>query len=236
MSDTIHVDDLKIQVRRSLRRANVGLTVERDGSVVVAVPDAMKDEDVTRLIRNKQTWIYTTLGRKQATHKGPPSKEYVSGEGFFYLGRKYRLKVLRDGQTPEHGPGLQLKHDRFYLPSGQVSDGRNLFLKWYSERAAEWITKRMNALKARVAASPHGIEIRDLGFRWASCTHKGKMYFHWRTILLPPERIDYLIFHELVHLHEHNHSPTFYERLRRASPDFKQHEDWFRRYGDLYSL
>ena len=94
----------------------------------------------------------------------------------------------------------------------------------------------MNALKGRVAAEPHSIEIRDLGFRWGSCTHKGKVFFHWRTILLPPERIEYLILHELVHVREHNHSMAFYERLRRASPDYKQHEDWFRRYGDLYSL
>lgn len=236
MSETIQIDDLRIEVRRSVRRLNVDLTIDRDGGVVIAVPDTMKEADISRIIRNKQTWIYTALGRKEATHKGPPPKEYVSGEGFFYLGKKYRLKVLRDGQTAESGPGLQLLNDRFVLPYGMAADGRNVFLQWYTERAAEWITRRMNALKKRVAAAPQSIEIRDLGFRWASCTHKGKMFFHWRTILLPPERIDYLILHELVHIHEHNHGPGFYERLRRACPDYKQQEDWFRRYGDLYSL
>lgn len=236
MSENIQIDDLTVEVRRSARRLNVDLSIERDGGVVIAVPDSMKAADINRIIRNKQTWIYTALGRKEATHKGPPPKEYVSGEGFFYLGKKYRLKVLRDGQAAEGGPGLQLLNDRFLLPHDMAADGRNVFLKWYSENAAEWITRRMNALKNRVAASPQSIEIRDLGFRWASCTHKGKMFFHWRAILLPPERIDYLILHELVHIHEHNHGPAFYERLRRASPDYKQHEDWFRRYGDLYSL
>ena len=236
MSESIQIDDLKIEVRRSTRRLNVDLTIDRDGGVVIAVPESMKEADIAKIVRNKQTWIYTALGRKEATHKGPPPKEYVSGEGFFYLGKKYRLKVLRDGQIPEPGPGLQLQSDRFYLPRELAADGRNVFLKWYTERAEEWINRRMNALKGRVAAAPQAIEIRDLGFRWASCTHKGKMFFHWRTILLPPERIDYLILHELVHIHEHNHSPAFYERLHRASPDYKQHEDWFRRNGDLYSL
>jgi predicted metal-dependent hydrolase len=109
-------------------------------------------------------------------------------------------------------------------------------VEWYCERAAEWIGRRVKALKGRMAAEPKAIGIRDLGFRWGSCTHTGKTFFHWRTILLPPERIDYLVMHELAHIHEHNHSPAFYERLRRASPDHKQHEDWFRRNGDLYSL
>ena len=235
MSESIQIDDLKVEVRRSARRLNVDLTIDRDRGVVIAVPDSMTEADIAKIIRNKQMWLYTALGRKEATHKGPPPKEYVSGEGFFYLGKKYRLKVLRDGQKPVGG-ALQLQNDRFYLPHELAADGRAVFLKWYSDRAAEWIARRMNAIKGRVAATPQAIEIRDLGFRWASCTHKGKMFFHWRAILLPPERIDYLILHELVHVHEHNHSPAFYERLRRASPDYKQHEDWFRRYGDLYSL
>ncbi|MDD5677880.1 MAG: SprT family zinc-dependent metalloprotease [Kiritimatiellae bacterium] len=236
MNEIINIDDLKIEVRRSARRLNVDLTIDRDGGVVIAVPDQMQEKEITRIIRNKQAWIYTALGRKQASKKGPPPKEYVSGEGFFYLGRKYRLKVLRDDQPAESADGLQLKNDRFFLPRDLVAKGREVFLKWYTDRAAEWITRRMNTLKGRVASAPQSIAILDLGFRWASCTHKGKMFFHWRTILLPPERIDYLILHELVHVHEHNHSPAFYERLRRASPDHKQHENWFLRNGDLYSL
>lgn len=236
MNEKINIDDLKIEVRRSARRLNVDLTIDRDGGVIIAVPDHMQEKDITRIIRNKQTWIYTALGRKQASQKGPPPKEYVSGEGFFYLGRKYRLKILREDHSVGPSEGLQLKNDRFFLSRDLAAKGRTVFVKWYIERAAEWITRRLNILKGRVASAPQSIEIRDLGFRWASCTHKGKMFFHWRAILLPPERIDYLILHELVHVHEHNHSPAFYERLRRASPDHKQHEDWFRRYGDLYSL
>jgi type I restriction enzyme M protein len=131
---------------------------------------------------------------------------------------------------------LEFEKGRFFLSHTLAPKGKEIFMQWYCGQAVEWIKRRVNALKDRVAAEPESVGIRDLGFRWGSCTHKGKMFFHWRIILLPPERIDYLILHELVHIHEHNHSPAFYERLRRASPDYKQHEDWLRRYGDLYSL
>ncbi|BBO69897.1 hypothetical protein DSCA_38270 [Desulfosarcina alkanivorans] len=83
---------------------------------------------------------------------------------------------------------------------------------------------------------PESIEIRDLGFRWGSCASKGKLLFHWRLILLPPERIDYLILHELVHLHGHNHSPASYDRLKRAAPDYERQEEWLRRIGDQYGF
>ena len=236
MSEQIQIDDLRIEVQWSPHRRNIDLSIGRDGGVVVAVPEHLKEEEIVQIIRNKQTWIYKALERKEATYKGPPPKEYVSGEGFFYLGRKYRLKLLRNDQIEQNGTGLKFQSGRFFLPRTLAPRGKEIFVHWYSVHAVEWITRRANALKDRVAVEPQSIGIRDLGFRWGSCTHKGKMFFHWRIILLPPERIDYLILHELVHIHEHNHSPAFYERLRRASPDHKQHEDWLRRYGDLYSL
>jgi predicted metal-dependent hydrolase len=236
MSEQLTVNDLTVEVRRSVRRLSVDLTIDRGGGVVVSVPDHLKETEIARIVREKETWIYTALGRKEATHKGPPPKEYVSGEGMYYLGRKYRLKLV-PGEPGRNGDcGLVLRDDRFYLPLALAAKGREIFVKWYSDRAGEWMGRRVAALKGRVAAEPKSIAIRDLGFRWGSCTHTGRVLFHWRTVLLPPERIDYLVMHELVHIHEHNHGSSFYERLRRASPDYKQHEDWFRRNGDLYSL
>jgi len=122
------------------------------------------------------------------------------------------------------------------MPRLLVLRGREVFINWYTKRAEDWVPRRVQLLQDRVGVVPESIEIRDLGFRWGSCTEKGKILFHWRLILLPPERIDYLILHELVHLHEHNHSPAFYERLRRAAPEYERHEEWLRRNGDQYGL
>jgi len=236
MSEHIQIDGVTVEVRRSARRRSVDLTVERDGEVSVAVPEEMSTAEIGRIVRGKQEWLYTALARKEATNKGPPPKEYVTGEGFFFLGRKYRLRVVADDEVGGGKGGLQWTNGRFFLGRGKVGDGKDLFVRWYTMQAAEWLAKRVNALKARVGVESVEIGVRDLGFRWGSCTHKGKVFFHWRTVLLPPERIDYLVLHELVHIHEHNHSAAFYERLRRASPDHKVHEAWFREHGDEYRL
>ena len=122
------------------------------------------------------------------------------------------------------------------MPTSWLPRAAKFLLTGIPRRAADWIPRRVRLLQDRVGLQPESIEIRDLGFRWGSCTEKGKLFFHWRLILLPPERIDYLILHELVHLHEHNHSPAFYERLRRAAPEYELHEEWLRRNGDQYGL
>ena len=46
------------------------------------------------LIREKLLWMYQQLGRKEEELHQLPEKEYVSGEGFYYRGRKYRLKLV----------------------------------------------------------------------------------------------------------------------------------------------
>ncbi|WP_319522621.1 SprT family zinc-dependent metalloprotease [uncultured Desulfosarcina sp.] len=234
--EEIKIKDISVQVKRSARRRTIELTIERDGSIVVYAPETAGRKEMETLVRKKLLWIHQQIGRKSEELHRLPEKEYVSGEGFYYRGRKYRLKLVDTVQTRNNGDRLQFHHGRFLMPRQYAEKGQEIFMNWYARRAVDWIPRRVRLLQDRAGIQPSSIEIRDLGFRWGSCTRKGKLLFHWRLILLPPERIDYLILHELVHLHEHNHSPAFYERLRRAAPDHESQEDWLRRNGDQYEL
>ena len=234
--ESIAIKDLSIQVKRSTRRRSVELTVERDGRIILYAPEGAGQNGLESLVREKLLWIYQQLGRKGEELHKLPEKEFVSGEGFYYRGRKYRLKLLDEPRSGRNGESLRFQSGRFLMPRILAFKGHEVFIDWYTKRAADWIPRRVQLLQGRAGIKPETIEIRDLGFRWGSCTQKGKLLFHWRLILLPPERIDYLILHELVHLHEHNHSQAFYERLRRAAPEYERHEEWLRRNGDQYGL
>ena len=61
MSDQIQIDDLRIEVQWSPHRRNIDLSIGRDGGVVVAVPEHLKEAEIAQIIRNKQTWIYKAL-------------------------------------------------------------------------------------------------------------------------------------------------------------------------------
>lgn len=234
--EKIAIKDFAVEVRRSALRKTVELSVDRDGHVLLYAPEGASLAKLESMIQGKLIWIYQQLGRKQEELHQLPVKEFVSGEGFYYRGRKYRLKLIDDIRSVRNGNHLRFQGSRFLMPSLLVLRGREVFINWYTKRAEDWVPKRVQLLQDRVGVVPESIEIRDLGFRWGSCTEKGKILFHWRLILLPPERIDYLILHELVHLHEHNHSPAFYKRLRRAAPEYESHEEWLRRNGDQYGL
>jgi predicted metal-dependent hydrolase len=236
MTEVVHIDDLHVEVRRSKRRRTVDLIVDRSGEVVINVPEALPSNKLEAIVREKQEWIYTRLDQKESVLRAGGHKEYVSGEGFYYLGKKYRLQLVKPADVGADTPPLKLLNGRFLMPRSAAAEGRHHFIKWYTQQGQEWIRHAAEMLKERVLARPRSIAVRDLKFRWGSCNPAGDVYFHWRVILLPPKAVRYLILHELVHLHEHNHSPAFYERLRRAVPDYSEIETWLEANGDHCTL
>lgn len=57
------------------------------------------------------------------------------------------------------------------------------------------------------------------------------MYFHWKAILLPPRIAEYVVVHEMAHLHEPHHTPAFWMRVERAMPDFERRKIWLAEHG-----
>ena len=236
MPPSITYRDIDIEVRRSSRRRTVDLVVDRGGNVVISVPEALPESEILRILRQKELWLYRTLGRKQEALYDRRPREYVSGEGFYYLGKTYRLKVHHAAESSASPPSLALRQGRFWLARAAVTCGRQAFVAWYTEHAEAWIKNRLPLLAERVGVRPRSVRVIELGFRWGSCGKGGALNFNWRTILLPPEKVRYVILHELVHLLETSHDATFYERLRCACPEYKAHETWLEENGDRYDL
>ena len=59
--------------------------------------------------------------------------------------------------------------------------------------------------------------------RWGSCNTRAKRI--WLSVYLPAypiECTEYVIVHELCHLHHANHSPAFWQTVASAMPDYRQ--------------
>jgi predicted metal-dependent hydrolase len=78
---------------------------------------------------------------------------------------------------------------------------------------------------------PKGLTVQDLGHRWGSCGKHQKLYFHWRVIMLPAKYAEYVVVHELAHLHEPHHTPAFWKRVERVMPDFEHRKTWLAENG-----
>jgi predicted metal-dependent hydrolase len=227
-SSTLTIDDLTFELRRSERRKTVGITVERNGELILTAPPDCSLVLIEQVARDKRFWIYTKLAEKELLCQPPPEREYVSGEGFYYLGRSYRLLLV---EPDDSLPVLQLQQGRFRLQRSERAHAQQHFVTWYTTHGQPWIEQRVGALADRLAVIPGQVQVRDLGFRWGSCGKDGSLNFHWRTLLLPPRIIEYIAAHEMVHLHEPHHNEAFWRRLERAMPDMAARKQWLAENG-----
>lgn len=231
MIEFLDIDGLEFEVRRSARRKTVGITVERRGELVLSVPVASKLADVERIARDNLFWVYTKLAEKNLLMQPPKPKQYVSGEGFFYLGRSYRLRLV---DRSESLSAVRLYQGRFMLRRDAISDAERHFAAWYILHGQPWIEQRVNLFAERMGVKPRGFQIRELGYRWGSCSADNRLYFHWRTLALPPSSIEYIIVHELAHLIESNHTGEFWHQIQRVLPDMSARKSWLAEHGGRF--
>jgi predicted metal-dependent hydrolase len=59
------------------------------------------------------------------------------------------------------------------------------------------------------------LRIGDRLTLWGSCSARGTISFSWRLVLAPLEVLDYVVVHELCHLHVLDHSARFWQRVER---------------------
>ncbi|MCH9826285.1 MAG: M48 family metallopeptidase [Gammaproteobacteria bacterium] len=225
-SASMEVDELRFVVRRSERRTTMQITVERSGNLILSAPPGVSERKLRDFVEQKRFWIYTKLAERDRLQRQVPRKEFVGGEGFLYLGRSHRLKLVNAQDLP-----LKMSGGRFALRRDALPEAREHFIRWYSERARVWLSGRVADYQSRMEVHPAGIKVQDLGYRWGSCGKGDWLYFHWKSILLPARIAEYVVVHEIAHLHEPHHTPAFWQRVERAMPDYAQRKAWLAEHG-----
>jgi predicted metal-dependent hydrolase len=224
--NALTVNDLRFEVRRSERRRALEITVDRDGELVLSAPPGVPDATLRDFAQRKRMWVYKQLARRQVLAHEVPSKVFTEGEGFSYLGRSYRLHLVAQSDA-----AVKLQGGRFVMPLALARSGREHLIRWYCGRARDWLADKVAEYAPRMEVMPGGVRVQDLGYRWGSCGKGDWLYFHWKTILLPARICEYVVVHEMAHLHEPHHTPEFWRRVERAMPDFERRKDWLAERG-----
>ena len=93
---SMSIGDLTFAVRESDRRRTVGITVDRDGSLLLHAPAGIACRIASPPGPDPNAvWVFRKLAEKHLLLPARPDKEFVTGEGFDYLGRHYRLLLVR---------------------------------------------------------------------------------------------------------------------------------------------
>jgi len=216
--------DIEYSLVRS-RRKTASIYIERDGQVSILVPDKLSDRQVEALLESKRKWIYKGLAEWQDLNARRVHRDYVNGEGFLYLGRSYRLKLVADLAEP-----LMLKDGYFCLrtSNGSLPDADAAFKAFYRAKGAVRIPPRVAYYQAKMDVAAKAVKLLDLKHRWASCSPRGNLNFHWKCMMAPLTILDYIVVHELAHLVYPNHTKAFWNEVDKVMPDFMERKEWLR--------
>lgn len=219
--------DITYTLHRSDRKT-ASIYVERDGQVSVYVPEKLTRQQLEDLLESKRKWVYRNLAEWEDLNSARTEREYVNGEGFLYLGRSYRLKLVDVQDSP-----LILKDGYFCLRSnnGSTPDADAAFKEFFREKGKTRIPERVAHFQARMGVEASDVKIMDLKNRWASCSANGNLNFHWKCMMAPSRVLDYIVVHELAHLIHLNHTEAFWNEVDKVMPDYQERKDWLRVHG-----
>lgn len=221
--------DLSYTIKRSAKRRKLTITVERDCSVVVYAPEGTADETIRQVVESKRQWIYGKIGHPQKYQElpHPPGKELVSGESALYLGRQYRIEMVKTGLAE-----VQFAQ-RFLIPAARAVKPAEALREWYIGRANQEIVPRVKRHARALGVDVASVKLVDNRYRWGSCTPNDNVNLNWRLIKAPVFVIDYVIIHELAHLIEPNHTARFWNIVRAQAPTMDKAKDWLKEHGQL---
>jgi predicted metal-dependent hydrolase len=209
------------------KRKRITITVERDRSVVVRAPEGTDENKVRGVVESRKAWLYEKLRHPQKYNSIANKKEFVSGESILYLGRNYRLEVIKDGEE-----SIRFM-SKFVVTGARSNRAGKLFKDWYVIKAKDKIIPRVKRHAQNMGVVVNKVMVSDLKYRWGSCTPNDNLNINWKLIKAPMFVIDYVIVHELAHLMESNHTKRFWNIVRTQAPMAEKAKSWLKENGEV---
>jgi predicted metal-dependent hydrolase len=229
---TIIGHDILIDIKRTLTLKAIAIRV-KEKRVTIKVPFFINNNLIQQLVNKKLPWIKKQLNI-QSKFLTLEKKLYINDEKFLYLGKYYKLKILKNKKysVKIEGDFLQVNVKNEL----NILKVKKLLKEWFREKSFIYFKKetynyaKINNLKI------NSVKVREYKARWGSCSNKGDISFNWRLIMAPPKIIEYVIIHELMHIKEHNHSPKYWNYVKSLYPNINEAKEWLMYNGQTLNI
>jgi predicted metal-dependent hydrolase len=218
-----------IVFERSHRARNYRLTLRRDGTAVAIIPVRGSVREAERFVANHADWLERARARQAARPRG--AEVWTLGTHVLWRGEMTEIRPAVTGEKPQ----VCVAADVFRVPHLE-GDLRATLEAHFARRAKIELPARTWELSAVTGVEVKLVTVRNQRSRWGSCSANGTISLNWRLVQTPDFVRDYIIYHELMHLREMNHSARFWARVEEVCPGWRDAERWIKRNGSLLGL
>lgn len=192
-----------------------------EGKVRVSAPMQLSDTAIRMAVVKRLAWIR----EQQADFAAQPrqsEREMCSGETHYLWGRGYRLDVCVSSSA-----SVKLKGGRIVITSKAEipAEKRQLILQdWYRQVLRKRLVPLMQQWQERIGVTPSFVGIKRMKTKWGSCNpNTGRIWLNLELVKKPPECLEFIIVHELIHLLERHHNERFNTLMRQHLPKWAEH-------------
>jgi len=167
------------------------------------------------------------IKRRQARFAAQPrqsEREMVSGESHYFLGHRYRLRVIaRDGAAKvvlRNRSRMEL-HVRAEAAAAQREQ---VLHRWYRQQLKKLIPPLLEKWQAALGVQIADWRIKRMKTKWGTCTVEARrIWLNLELAKKPVKCLEYLIVHELAHLLERRHDDRFIALMNKHLPQWRLH-------------
>lgn len=195
-----------------------------NGGVRITAPYSMREDVIRGFLLRKLRWIMRSQ-QKYVYRPKPPKLQYVTGERHPVSGVEYPFLLVEMKGRPR----VELCAEGIVMHARPRSSRKYrdaLMHKWYRERLKERVPALMQKWEGIVGVKSRGWNIKRMKTRWGTCNRKTSfIWINLELAKLPEVALEYLLCHELVHLHERRHNARFYAFMDQFMPGWWKIKD-----------
>lgn len=231
----LNIDGLEIPVSVVRKRVkNLNLRVRADGTVTLSIPQHLPLARAQEFLERKGNWIAERVRRNIERRPSPD----FAGE----LPNRIPLwgkLVPRDSVQANPGQAASDRDASGQTIPGQTAVNRSIsgqsvsgqttpgqttidqaaLDELYRTEVLRALPDIVERMEARIGVHATRWSVRVMKTRWGSCTPKtGAIRINARLAAYPPECLEFVVAHELVHLLEPSHNARFHALLDEFCP------------------
>lgn len=204
---------------------NIHLSVyPPEGDVRMAAPLRTKLDTLRVFAISKLAWIKKQQKKLREQERQTP-REYVERETHYVWGKRYQLAL----RYVEAAPIVKLKHSRMSLqvrPGATAQMRQEVVSHWYRDQIRTALPPLLNIWEAKIGVSVERVFIQKMKTKWGSCNpHSRNIRLNTDLAKKPPQCLEYIVVHELVHLLERRHSARFTALMDGFLPNWRAIRD-----------
>ena len=224
MATTLDVGGITLDVvRKDIK--NVHLSVYPPaGRVRISAPAQMSLDTIRLFAISKLGWIKQQQ-KKLRDQERESQREYLDRESHYLWGRRYLLKVVEENAAPS----VQIHHGTLLLRVRPGTDAETkgvVVAAWYRRLLKAAVPPLIEAWEPQLHVTVNGFFVRQMKTKWGSCNPAARtIRLNTELAKKPPECLEYIVAHEMVHLLEPTHNARFVAAMDQFMPKWQSYRD-----------